>query len=141
MAMAGESLFKMSNDALRSGDGSFIAVQTSKGCYSAGERIDGFVVLQNNSPRQVDKVLVRITCKERTYWDEEIARHHSEGEGEHRRTWTTYEHHEHRGKVRVSWAAAAYHRLAPLPPPTHAPMSHLKHTHFLPHRSRTRRFS
>ena len=101
LAMLGESMMKMSNDAFRSGDGSCIAIQTNKGSYNAGERIDGVVVLQNNSPRQVSRVLVRITCKEHVQWDEEIARHHSEGEGDNRKTWTTYEHHARAGKVSV----------------------------------------
>ena len=37
-------------------------------------RLAGVVVLQNNSPRQIDRVLVRVTVQERTYWDEEISR-------------------------------------------------------------------
>lgn len=110
--MVGESLMKMSCDAFRSGDGSSIAIQTSKGSYNAGERIDGVVVLQNNSPRQVTRVLVRVSIKEHVMWDEEITRTHHDnsqpdsrnGHGDsnhHHNTHETYEHHTRVGKVRV----------------------------------------
>lgn len=99
LQMVGEAAWAVANNMQKSNDGSFIAVQTSKGSYTAGERIDGCVVLQNNSQRQIDRVLVRITCKERTYWDEEIARTIVEGEGDHKRSRTVYEHHSRFGKT------------------------------------------
>jgi hypothetical protein len=74
LSMMGEAAWRMASDVAKSNDGSFIGVQTAKGAFSCGERVDGYVVVQNNSPRQVDRVLVRITCKERTHWDEEISR-------------------------------------------------------------------
>lgn len=117
LSMMGEAAWRMASDVAKSNDGSFIGVQTAKGAFSCGERVDGYVVLQNNSPRQVDRVLVRITCKERTHWDEEISRTVSEGEGDNRKTYTVYEHHERRGKVThekvILVASAIPHLLAP----------------------------
>ena len=92
LQMIGESVSRAVQDAKTSMDGSYIGVQTQKGFYMAGEVVNGFVVLQNNSVRQVDRVLLKITIKERTYWDEEVARQMSEGEGDQRKTWTVYEH-------------------------------------------------
>ena len=99
LQLVGESAWSLATNIANSSDGSFIAVQTSKGSYTAGESLQGVVVLQNNSPRQINRVLVRISCKEKTYWDEEIARTIEEGEGEHRRSRTVYEHHQHSGRV------------------------------------------
>ena len=70
-----------------------------KGSYTAGETLQGFVVLQNNSPRQIDNVVVMVSVVERTRWDEEIARTHTSGEGENRKTWTEYTHHTHTGEL------------------------------------------
>lgn len=64
----------MTSDLVKGADGSSIAIQTSKGLYNCGERVDGFVVLQNRSPRQIDRVVIRVTVQERVYWDEEITR-------------------------------------------------------------------
>ncbi len=36
---------------------------------------------------------MKITCKEVVYWDEEIARTITEGEGENAKSRTVYEHH------------------------------------------------
>jgi len=64
LSMAGESISRAFAQAVQSGDGSFIGVQTNQGAYTAGETIHGYVVAQINSPRQVDRVLVVVTCKE-----------------------------------------------------------------------------
>ena len=80
-------------------DGSYIGVQTDKAAYSAGETLQGFVVLQNNSPRQIDSVVVVVSVVERTRWDEEVAVQRSSGEGENRKTWTEYNHHHHTGEI------------------------------------------
>ena len=109
LSMVGESLMNMSGAAFRCADGSSIAIQTSKGSYSAGERIDGVVVLLNNSPRHVSRVLVRVTVKEHVTWDEEITRTHEPkpAEPDFRTTPTppepvkTYEHYTRVGKVRM----------------------------------------
>lgn len=61
--------------------------------------VQGYVVLQNNSARQVDQVVVMVSVIERTRWDEEVARTHSSGEGENRKTWTEYTHQSHAGEV------------------------------------------
>ena len=117
LAMIGESVSRAVADAMKSNDGSYIGVQTAKGSYNAGEVLSGFVVLQNNSVRQVDRVLLKITIKERTYWDEEIARTQSEGEGENRKTWTVYEHFSRSSKVThfkdIVVASQIPHMLAP----------------------------
>ena len=115
----------MAADAFKSTDGSYIGVQTNQGAYNAGETIHGYVVAQLFSPRQVDRVLVVVTCKEKVYWDEEISRtvtrEISPGEQAafqaraagmsdaqkamavieetNKRTSTVYEHHRHEGKV------------------------------------------
>ena len=99
LSMIGESVSRMVSDAAKSNDGSYIGVQTSKGHYTGGEMLSGFVVLQNNSVRQVDRVLLKVTIKERTYWDEEIAHTRSEGEGDNRKTWTEYQHFARQSKV------------------------------------------
>ena len=90
---------RMASDAMKSNDGSYIGVQTSKGHYTGGEMLSGFVVLQNNSVRQVDRVLLKVSLKERTYWDEEVAHTRSSGEGENRKTWTEYQHFSRSSKV------------------------------------------
>jgi hypothetical protein len=59
---------------VKSNDGSAIAIQTAKGAYTAGEMVAGAIVLQNNSPRQIDRVLLRVTVQERTLWDEEVTK-------------------------------------------------------------------
>ena len=99
LSMLGESVNRMVSDALKGTDGSYIGVQTSKGHYIGGEMLSGFVVLQNNSVRQVDRVLLKVTVKERTYWDEEIAHTRSSGEGDQRKTWTEYTHHARQAKI------------------------------------------
>jgi hypothetical protein len=65
LSMIGESVSRMVSDAAKSNDGSYIGVQTSKGHYTGGEMLSGFVVLQNNSVRQVDRVLLKVTVKEK----------------------------------------------------------------------------
>ena len=117
LSMIGESITRAVADVARSNDGSYIGVQTAKGSYSGGEMLSGFVVLQNNSVRQVDRVLLKITVKERTYWDEEVARQMSEGEGENRKTWTVWEHYARSSKVThckdIVVASQLPHMLAP----------------------------
>ena len=83
LAMLGESVFRLASDLVKSNDGSAIAIQTAKGAYTCGEVVQGVVVLQNNSPRAVTRVLVRVTVQERVYWDEEIARTVQEEMPEH----------------------------------------------------------
>lgn len=92
LQMMGETVGRAFANAVQAGDGSYIGVQTNQGSYNAGETIHGYVVAQLNSPRQVDRVFVVVTCKERTYWDEEVVRTISEGEGEQRKTRHVYEH-------------------------------------------------
>jgi len=101
LKMVGESAMGLQQNLVRSFDGSWLAIETDKGAYYAGDTVQGFVVAQLNSPRQVDRVLVRVTCTEETMWDQEIARQHFEGEGENRRSVTTYEHREHFGREQV----------------------------------------
>ena len=101
LAMIGESAMGLQQNLVRSFDGSWLAVETDKGAYQAGDTLQGFVVAQLNSPRQVDRVLVRVTCVEETMWDQEITRQHWEGEGDNRRSVTTYEHREHFGREQV----------------------------------------
>ena len=101
LKLIGEAAMGMQNNLVRSFDGSFVAIQTDKGAYYAGDTMMGFVVAQLNSPRQVDRVLVRVTCTEETMWDQEIARSHTEGEGDKKRTVTVYEHREHFGREAV----------------------------------------
>ena len=117
LSMIGESVSRMVSDAAKSNDGSYIGVQTSKGHYTGGEMLSGFVVLQNNSVRQVDRVLLKVTIKERTYWDEEIAHTRSEGEGDNRKTWTEYQHFARQSKVThckdIVVASQLPHMLAP----------------------------
>jgi len=76
-----------------------VGVQTDKGSYTAGEVIQGCVVLQNNSQRPVDRVMIKISVKEKVHWDEEISRTQSSGEGPDRKTWTEYSHHRRVGKT------------------------------------------
>ena len=83
---------------VRGSDGSWIAVETDKGVYYAGDMIQGFVVVQLNSPKQVDRVLVEVSCNEETYWDQEVSRTITEGEGDNKKSRTVYEHHEHSGQ-------------------------------------------
>ena len=99
LGMLGESLKQAAASAFKPFDGSFIGIQTDKGSYVAGEAVQGYVVLQNNSVRQVDNVVVVVSVVERTRWDEEIARTHSSGEGENRKTWTEYTHTTHHGET------------------------------------------
>lgn len=96
--MMGDTMSKFANDAIKSMDGSWIAIQTDKPSYYAGETITGWIVTQVNSPRQCDKVLLKITIKENIYWDEEIVRTIEEGEGENRKVRHVYEHHQHFAK-------------------------------------------
>ena len=101
LKLVGESAMGLQQNLVRSFDGSWLAIETDKGAYYAGDTVQGFVVAQLNSPRQVDRVLVRVTCVEETMWDQEITRQHWEGEGEHKRSVTTYEHREHFGREQV----------------------------------------
>jgi hypothetical protein len=89
------------SDMVRGSDGSWIAVETDKGVYYAGDMIQGFVVVQLNSPKQVDRVLVEVSCNEETYWDQEISRTITEGEGDNKKSRTVYEHHEHFGQEKI----------------------------------------
>ena len=57
------------------------------------------MVLQNNSVRQIDHVVVMVSVVERTRWDEETARTHTSGEGDNRKTWTEYSHSTHVGEL------------------------------------------
>ena len=101
LKLAGEAFKALETNIVRSGDGSWVAVEQDKGAYYAGDVMQGYVVAQLNSPRQIDRVLVRVSCVEETYWDEEISRTISEGEGEHKKVRTVYEHREHRGRDSV----------------------------------------
>jgi hypothetical protein len=65
----------------------------------AGEVITGNVVVQINSPRQCDRVLLKVSVKEVVAWDEEIVRSYTEGEGDNKRTRTVYEHNKCEGKT------------------------------------------
>lgn len=76
-------------------------METDKGVYYAGDMIQGFVVVQLNSPKQVDRVLVEVSCNEETYWDQEISRTITEGEGDNKKSRTVYEHHEHFGQEKI----------------------------------------
>jgi hypothetical protein len=89
------------SDMVRGSDGSWIAVETDKGVYYAGDLIQGYVVVQLNSPKQVDRVLVEVSCVEETYWDQEISRTITEGEGDNKKSRTVYEHHEHSGQEKI----------------------------------------
>ena len=51
LGLLGEDLCSLMTSAIKPFDGSFIAIQTNKGAYVAGETVQGYVVLQNNSPR------------------------------------------------------------------------------------------
>jgi hypothetical protein len=82
-------------------DGSYIGIQTDKGSYSAGETIQGYVVLQNNSPRQVDSVVAFYTVVERTRWEEETVIHRQSGEGATFKSWDEYKFAMHVGEVTV----------------------------------------
>jgi len=93
--MIGESIQKGISDAVRSTDGSWIAIETNKGSYSAGETIHGFVVAQLNSARSVDRVLVKVHAEEDVLFDIETSRTVTEGQGDNAKTKTVYEHHEH----------------------------------------------
>ena len=99
--MVGESIQKGINDAVRSTDGSWLAIETNKGSYYAGETIQGFVVAQLNSARAVDRVLVKVFAEEDVFFDIETSRTYSEGEGENRKTRTVYEHSEHAAREAI----------------------------------------
>jgi hypothetical protein len=83
-------------------DGSYIGIQTDKGSYSAGETVQGYVCLQNNSPRMVDSVVVFFTATERTRWEEEIVHERSSGEGATHKTWKEYTYATHAGELEVA---------------------------------------
>lgn len=56
------------------GDGSFIAVQTDKPSYHAGEMMTGKIVAQINSPVVCDEVSLKVRLKEKVEWDDETSR-------------------------------------------------------------------
>ncbi len=56
------------------------------------------MVLQNNSPRQIDHVVVMVTCLERTAWEEEVCVQRQSGEGDSIKRWTEYSYRQHGGE-------------------------------------------
>lgn len=99
LGLLGEDLCSLMTSAIKPFDGSFIAIQTNKGAYVAGETVQGYVVLQNNSPRQINSVVINFSVLEATRWDEEQVITRTEGEGDHRKTHTEYRHFVHSGEM------------------------------------------
>jgi hypothetical protein len=99
LELAGETLSAaVSAPIMRPTDGSFIAIQTQYPRYSAGDLLQGYVVLQNNSPRQIDSVVVMVSLQERTAWEEEIVYQRQSGEGQNIKRWQEYDYRLHRGQ-------------------------------------------
>lgn len=83
------------------GDGSYLSIQTDKPMYYAGETVTGKVVASIISPKQADRVVVKVSGKEVVEWDEERSETIFEGEGENRRSQTIWHHHERKAKHKL----------------------------------------
>lgn len=71
LSIAGEKLTGALTNLKRASDGSWIAIQTEKPVYYAGETVRGYIVCQINTPRQCRSVTLRVKVKEKTKWDVE----------------------------------------------------------------------
>lgn len=69
--IVGEKVANVLTNLTKGSDGSWIAIQTEKPVYYAGETVRGYIVCQINSPRQCRSVTLRVKVKESTKWDVE----------------------------------------------------------------------
>lgn len=112
----GEAL-AFSSRMIQTSDGSWIAVQTDKASYCAGEIITGKVIAHITTPKVVDKVVLKVMCKEKVEWEEERSHTEYEGEGENRRAITRYSRHDHKFKSKIFKDVIVVSTLAHMLPP------------------------